>query len=168
MDKLILETKKLVFDKCNFKFSNFETEKESSDYCACKFEINSLKIVFRQAKITPTKVGQFVTLWKRETEKSPIAPFEIADSADLFVINVRKGTNFGQFVFPKSVLVERGIISYKKEGKRGFRVYPIWDLTESKQANTTQKWQLDYFLRIPIDETLDVNRAQLLYRENSI
>ncbi|MDD5149384.1 MAG: MepB family protein [Flavobacterium sp.] len=48
------------------------------------------------------------------------------------------------------------------------RVYPIWDLTESKQAVKTQKWQLIYFLEIPFDETLDINRAKLLYKENSI
>jgi hypothetical protein len=162
-NKIVIETKKLLFDKCNFEFSNIEIENESSEYCAYRFEINNQKIVFRQAKITPTKIGQFVTLWKRKTDKSAIEPFEISDTIDLFVINVKTETDFGQFIFPKSVLVEQGIITDKKEGKRGFRVYPIWDLTESKQSKKTQKWQLDYFLKIPFDETLDINRAKLLY-----
>lgn len=168
MYKTVVETKELVFDKCGFEISNFEMDKESAEYCACQFQLNNLKIVFRQAKITPTKIGQFVTLWKRKTEKSPILPFEITDTIDLIVISVKSGINFGQFVFPKSVLAERDIIRNKKEGKRGFRVYPIWDLTESKQAEKTQKWQLDYFFKIPFDETLDINRAKLLYRKNSI
>jgi hypothetical protein len=168
INKIVIETKELVFDKCNFEFSNIQIEKQSSEYCAYRFEINKQKILFRSAKITPTKMGQFVTLWKRKNEKSGIEPFEISDNIDLFVINVKTETNFGQFVFPKLVLVEQGIITDKKEGKRGIRVYPIWDLTVSKQAKKTQKWQLDYFLKIPFDETLDINRAKLLYLKNSI
>ena len=30
-------------------------------------------------------------------------------------------------------------------GKRGFRVYPKWDLPENKQAKQTQSWQVSYF-----------------------
>ncbi|MBF2707368.1 MepB family protein [Flavobacterium soyangense] len=168
MNKIVSETKELLFDKCDFELTNIEIEKESSEYCAHRFEIDELKILFRSAKITPTKTGQFVTLWKRKNEKSEIEPFEISDDIDLFVINVKTEANFGQFVFPKSVLVERGIITDKKEGKRAVRVYPIWDLTESKQAKKTQKWQLDYFLEIPFDEPLDTNRAKSLYLKNSI
>ena len=167
INKIVTETKELLFDKCNFEFSNIEIEKQSSEYCAYRFEINKQKILFRSAKITPTKMGQFVTLWKRKNEKSCIEPFEISDNIDLFVINVKTETNFGQFVFPKSVLVEQGIITDKKEGKRGIRVYPIWDLTESKQAKKTQKWQLDYFINIPSNKTLNINRAKLLYKDNS-
>jgi hypothetical protein len=166
--KTIQETKELLFDQCNLEFSNFQIEKESSEYCACRFEINNKKVLFRSSKITPTKIGQFVTLWKRKNEKSDIAPFEISDDIDLIVINTRTKTSFGQFVFPKSVLVQKGIITDKKEGKRGFRVYPIWDLTESIQAKKTQKWQLDYFIKIPFDETLDINRVIFLYLKNSI
>ena len=168
MDKIISETKQWLFDKCCFEFSNIKIEIESSEYCAHRFEINKQKVLFRSAKITPKKIGQFVTLWKRKNEKSSIEPFEILDDIDLFVVNVKTETNFGQFVFPKSVLIQKGIITHAKEGKRAIRVYPKWDFTESKQAKKTQKWQLDYFLNIPFDETLDINRAQLLYKENSI
>lgn len=163
MNSILLKTKELLFDKCGFELTNIEIEKESSEYCALRFEINSKKILFRQAKITPTKIGQFVTLWKRNIEKNVIEPFESTDNIDLFVINVNFENRFGQFVFPKSILIEKGIITDKKEGKRAFRVYPIWDLTDSKQAMKTQKWQLDYFLEIPIDVNLDINRAKLLY-----
>ena len=167
MNEILIKTKELLYDQCNFEFSNIEIEKESSEYCAYRFEINKQKILFRSAKITPIKVGGFVTLWKRKNEKSSIAPFEISEDIDLFVINVKTETDFGQFVFPKSVLVEQGIITNKKEGKRAIRVYPIWDLTESKQAKKTQKWQLDYFINIPSNKTLNINRAKLLYKDNS-
>ena len=163
MHLILLETKNLLFEKLGFEISNIEIEKESSEYCAHRFEINNLKIVFRQAKITPTKVGQFVTLWKRNVEKKVIEPFEISDEIDLFVINVKTQSRFGQFVFPKSILIEKGIVTDKKEGKRAIRVYPIWDFTANKQAQKTQKWQLDYFFEIPINGNLDINRAKLLY-----
>ena len=163
MHLILLETKNLLFEKLGFEISNIEIEKESSEYCAHRFEINNLKIVFRQAKITPTKVGQFVIFWKRNVEKKVIEPFEISDEIDLFVINVKTQSRFGQFVFPKSILIEKGIVTDKKEGKRAIRVYPIWDFTANKQAQKTQKWQLDYFFEIPINGNLDINRAKLLY-----
>jgi hypothetical protein len=168
MDTFLKETKELLFDKCGFEISNIEIEKESSEYCAHRFEINNKKILFRQAKITPTKIGQFVTLWKRNVEKNIIEPFEVSDEIDLFVINVKFENQFGQFIFPKSILIEKGIVTDKKEGKRAIRVYPIWDLTDSKQSQKTQKWQLDYFLEIPVDGNLDNNRFKFLYFLNAI
>jgi hypothetical protein len=164
MNPIILETKELVLEKFGFIVSNLEIEKESSEYCAHRFEINKLKVVFRQAKITPTKTGQFVTLWKRNSLKNVIEPFEIADDFDLVIINVKKENRLGQFVFPKSILIEKGIVSDKKEGKRGIRVYPSWDLTQNKQAQKTQKWQLDYFLEIPVNGNFDINRAKSFYK----
>ena len=164
MNSILVETKNLLFDKCDFEVLNLEIEKESSEYCAHRFEINNKKIVFRQAKITPTKIGQFVTIWKRNVEKNVIEPFEDSDQIDLFVINVQTDLQFGQFVFPKSILIEKGIVTNKKEGKRAIRVYPSWDLTENKQAQKTQKWQLDYFIEIPVDGNFDIHRAKLLYK----
>jgi hypothetical protein len=139
-------------------------EAESAEYSACVFELNNLSIRFRTAKITPTKNGQFVTLWKR-SESGPIAPFEISDSIDLFVISTRLDNRFGQFIFPKAVLCKHGIVSTdKKEGKRAMRVYPPWDQTTSKQAEKTQKWQLEYFLEIPENKSLDIDRFKKLYQ----
>ncbi len=160
---ILLKTKTLVFDPCSFEITHAALEKESTDYDACQFELNTFKILFRAAKITPTKVGQFVTVWKR-TAKGPIEPFHISDAIDAIIINTKSGDNFGQFVFPKSVLLHRGILTTDlKEGKRAIRVYPPWDITTSKQAQKTQKWQLDYFLKIPIDQPVDLERAKLLY-----
>jgi hypothetical protein len=163
MDVILSETNELLYNKCGFELSNIEIENESSEYCAHRFEINNKKILFRQAKITPTKTGQFVTLWKRNIEKNVIEPFEISDDIDLFVVNVKSENQFGQFVFPKSILIEKGIVTDKKEGKRAIRVYPIWDIAENSQARKTQKWQLDYFLEIPMDGSLDINRVKWLY-----
>ncbi len=101
MNTIIKENKELIFDKLGFDVSNIEIEKESSEYCAHQFEVNDKKIVFRQAKITPTKIGQFVTLRKRNKTKNVIEPFEFSDEIELFVINVKTECRFGQFVFPK-------------------------------------------------------------------
>ena len=159
----LIKIKELVFDPLCFKLSNMVSETESKDYTACRFELDQLKIVFRSAKITPTKTGQFVTLWKRVAD-GPIQPFDCTDEIDLFIINVRTDHNFGQFVFPKSVLCQKGIISTDlKDGKRAIRVYPPWDKTINIQAQKNQKWQLDYFLEISSNHPINLNRAKMLY-----
>ena len=82
-----------------------------------------------------------MTLWKR-IKNGPIQPFDISDPIDFFIISTRKGNNFGQFVFPKAVLYEQGVISKNAEGgKRAIRVYPPWDKGLNNQALKTQKWQ---------------------------
>jgi len=123
-------------------------ETESQEYGACTFEMAHKLIKFRVAKITPTKIGQFVTLWKR-IGNGPIMPYDMADKVDLFVVSVRNGQHFGQFIFPKSVLWQKGFVSKDgKGGKRAIRVYPPWDITDSPQAQKTQSWQLLYFVEI--------------------
>jgi hypothetical protein len=160
----LLASKELIYDKYNYKCSNPIKEAESSEYGAYTFEIDTLSVTFRVAKITPTKIGQFVTLWKR-IDKGPIQPFDFSDPIDLFIISTRKDNRFGQFIFPKSVLCEQCIVSTNtKEGKRAIRVYPPWDETLSKQAQKTQKWQLNYFLEISNDKPIDFELLKKLYK----
>ena len=159
----LLLAKEHLYDKFGFECSLLEKAKESADYGAYSFTLNQKSILFRTAKITPTKIGQFVTLWKR-IDKGPIQPFDYTDAIDLIVISVRKENRVGQFVFPKSMLCEKGIISTTtKEGKRAIRVYPPWDRALNNQAQKTQQWQLDYFLEIPVDKPIDRERAKILY-----
>jgi hypothetical protein len=160
----LVSIQKLVFDKCGFEYTPALAEDESAEYGAHTFQLNGLAIRFRTSKITPTKVGQFVTLWKRNGN-GPIQPFDLTDPVDLFIISVRKDNHFGQFVFPKSVLCKQGVVSNTdKGGKRAIRVYPPWDKTTSSQAKKTQQWQLNYFLEIPENKTIDIVRAKMLYR----
>ena len=155
-----------VFDACGFIYTKPIQEVESADYNACHFTLNDLHVRFRTAKITPTKVGQFVTLWKREVA-GIIAPFDSSDAIDIVIISVRKEQHFGQFVFPKSALCKHGILTFNsKEGKRGFRVYSPWDKTTNKQAIKTQNWQLDYFLDISNTQSINLEKATTLYRNN--
>ncbi|MBF4518805.1 MepB family protein [Flavobacterium sp. ANB] len=158
----LIITKELVYDNCNFECTEPQPEMESQEYDAFDFQINNLNIKFRSAKITPTKTGQFVTLWKRN-KTGIIEPFDFSDAIDFVIVNVRKNDSFGQFIFPKSVLLQKGIFSTAtKEGKRATRVYPPWDETTSKQAQKTQQWQLDYFLEIPNNKSIDLEKAKKL------
>ena len=151
-----------VYSKCGLKISDLQHEAESKEYDACRFDLSGRKIASRTSKITPKKVGQFVTFWKRN-ENGIIEPLNEKHSFDFYAINVRSEKEFGQFIFPKSVLVTKGIVStVNKEGKRGFRVYSIWDVPLSKQAEQTQKWQLDYFYEI--NNATDFNKVLELYR----
>ncbi len=152
-----------IFDACGFEYTEPISEIESAEYNAYYFKLNKLHVRFRTAKITPTKVGQFVTLWKR-LSTGPIAPFDETDSIDIVIINVVNGNQFGQFIFPKSVLSKQGILTVNhKEGKRGFRVYPPWDITTNKQAIKTQKWQLNYFLNLSNFSPEALEKAKALY-----
>ncbi|MBK3494206.1 MepB family protein [Viridibacillus sp. YIM B01967] len=162
----LLATRDLVYSPCRFECSQPKIEAQNAEYGAYVFQLNALSIRFRVAKITPTKIGQFVTLWDR-IGAGPIQPYDISDPVDLFVISTRKGNNFGQFVFPKAVLCNMDIVSNRGEGgKRAMRVYPPWDKPTSRLAQKTQKWQQAYFLEIPRNSAIDSVRTQMLYGQN--
>ena len=147
---------KLLYNECGFQLQNLIWNSESTNYGACSFELNNYKIQFRVANITPTKIGQFVAIWKRNNQ-GITAPFDVADSLDIMIVSVRDSENFGQFIFPKSVLVSKGIVSQnEKGGKRGIRVYAPWDKPENKQAIKTQAWQVNYFVEIKKNSHLDL------------
>ncbi len=161
MDNNLNHIKTKVYDKCSLNILNFKTEPESKKYDACQFELNGNVILSRSAKITQKKIGQFVTFWKRN-RNGQIEPYGKSDKVDFYIVNVRTEKEFGQFVFPKSILIKKGIISTElKEGKRAFRVYPKWDTAKNKQAEKTQKWQLDYFYEI--NDSTDLKKVLELY-----
>lgn len=129
-----------------YRCSEPEPELESREYGAHTFSLNSQTVVFRIAKTTPTKIGQFVTLWQRPGPGQPIRPFDVSDGVDLFVISVGDPGNSGQFVFPKESLITRGVVSQGLlGGKRAVRIYPPWTVPTSRQAQATQRWQLEFF-----------------------
>ncbi|GGC75946.1 hypothetical protein GCM10011387_32180 [Pedobacter quisquiliarum] len=140
--------KELIYDNHGLNLTNLKFSTESLEYGACSFELNNKKIQYRVAKITPLKSGHFVTIWQRN-KNGITEPFHISDDLDFIIIAAKRGNNFGQFIFPKFVLAEKGIITNNnKEGKRGIRVYPPWDTVASKQAEKTQTWQTKYFFTI--------------------
>lgn len=159
----LLATVDFVYDPCGFTCSEPLQEAQNAEYGAYVFNLNDLSIRFRVAKMTPTKIGQFVTLWERIGD-GPIQPYDMSDPVDFFVISTRHNKNFGQFIFPKEVLYDQNIVSKNGiGGKRAIRVYPPWDNPTSRQAKKTQTWLLQFFLEIPEDKPIDFIRAQMLY-----
>lgn len=136
----------LIFIPNNIMVKDFTLDKESLDYGASTAKLNSIPVAFRVAKITSTKIGYFVTLWKRGLDRK-IKPYNIECETKLFIIIVRDGINFGHFIFSKETLLNYGLISDNtSKGKLAIRLYPSWCITESKQAKKTQEWQLQYFI----------------------
>lgn len=134
--------------------TNFLKEKEGQKYHASRFQLFDKKCIYRHAKITPKKTGQFVTFWNRNTEGNTI-PFHSDDMFDFFIISTMSKNKIGQFIFPKAILEEKNIIStIQKEGKRGFRIYPSWDKPRNQRAIETQNWQLSYFYEFDTDADL--------------
>ncbi|MFP9115393.1 MepB family protein [Flavobacterium sp. RHBU_3] len=153
-----------IFRSVGVNITNIVPEKESAAYSACQFSTaDNAVMLFRKSKITPTKNGQFVTLWKREGN-GLIAPFGEEDNIRTIIIRVENNAQSGYFIFPASVLCNQKIFTANgKEGKRAFRVYPPWDKPESKQAAATQKWQLQYFVEIKEGSLCDVKKAVGLF-----
>lgn len=159
----IYETIKSIYTPCELICTEPLLDKNSTDYGGYSLVVNGKHVVFRIAKTTPTKLGQFVTLWKRIGNSLPL-PFHEDDQIDLFVVNVSKGAHVGQFIFPKAALIKQGVMSSKnKKGKCAMRVYHPWDIVTSTQAIRTQKWQLKYFQSFTMNQTSDTNRLRHFY-----
>lgn len=156
----LLAAKEHVYEKAGIQLKALQKENESQEYSAFRFLLNDKNICYREAKITPTKTGQFVTLWKRN-KSGTIEPFDDSDTIDFVIISVRKDQNWGHFIFPKKIVLEKGIFSTEnKEGIRATRVYPPWDEATSKQAQKTQKWQLTYFLQLTNSKQIDFDQLR--------
>ncbi|MEY8760719.1 MepB family protein [Chryseobacterium tongliaoense] len=148
MVEIINRIENSVFKALQLELSNLTADPESEEYSGHNFLLNTFIIKFRKAKITPTKNGQFVTLWRRNSA-GKTEPFTSSDHFDFYIIATEQNNSSGFFIFPKKVLAEKQILtSSQKEGKRGFRVYPPWDKAESKQAERTQNWQIQFFIDI--------------------
>ncbi len=144
----LLTAQECAYEPLGLIYSNLVQEAESKEYEACSFNLCQKHIKFRTAKITPTKIGQFVTFWKRISD-GPIMPYDVNDDFDFLVVSVRDTNRLGHFVFPKDVLLQKGLLSKDGQGgKRAMRVYPLWDITDNFQAKKTQTWQLLYFVGI--------------------
>lgn len=158
----LLIINKVIFQPCGLTMAYERPERESQEYDAYNFSLDKFNVKYRKAKITPTKIGQFVTLWCRNAA-GVTTPYAGSDPIDFYIIATRKDQNLGLFIFPKAVLLQQGILTGEgKAGKRGFRVYPNWDIPKIKQAQQTQLWQKLYFIEIPTNQTVDFTRVKHL------
>ncbi len=154
-----------VYQPAGFAITGLEPETESCEYGACRFSMGEHHVVFREAKTTPTKIGQFVTIWKRPRPGAEIAPLDLADGVDFLIVRVSDATHSGQFVFSRDLLIQKGIMStHGKGGKRAIRIYPPWSRPTAKDAIKTQRWQLPYFFPTAADGTADSEQVLSLFQ----
>lgn len=150
----VIESLQEWLKQAGIETTEFLKEPEGKEYAAASFYINDHLIIYRQSKITSLKIGQFVTAWKRNVE-GITAPYGVEDNIGFLLIVSTDGLNTGVFIFPKEVLLKQGILSKAgKGGKRGFRVYPPWDIITSKQAIKTKSWQSGHFYNFSEKENL--------------
>ena len=155
---------KKMYEPNDIAISSIQEEKQNAKYGAGIFRVASKTVRFRVANITPTKVGQFVAFWEKD-ENNKNQPYAYKDAPDLLVITTFKSeSEFGQFIFPKDILLNRGILSTNSaKGKMALRVYPSWDMPTSDQAKKTQKWQLPYFVDMSDSNQLTTEKIIKLY-----
>ncbi|MFY7900828.1 MAG: MepB family protein [Chitinophagaceae bacterium] len=147
-----------LYLKCGYLLNNLIFQSEGLEYNACSFSLNQRKVVYRTSKVTPTKIGQFVTIWKRNNS-GITAPYSVDDDFDFMVITSILHDKVGQFIFPKAILIAKQIVSTDNNiGKRGIRVYPPWYKVSSKQAVNTQAWQKKYFVELNTNDSVELVR----------
>lgn len=162
MNEELQKLENLLLAHLPYTISERNEEKEAQEYFGCNFQMDNQHFKFRKAKITPKKVGQFVTLWKRNANRET-EPFGALDQLDYCIVVTEEKENYGLFLFPKSELIKRQIVSTpSKAGKRGFRVYPSWIQTENKQAEKTQLWQNLYFIDVTQENTRATEKVKAI------
>lgn len=162
--KTLTYVNEIFYEPNHLTIKAIREETHNSDYGAGIFQLNSKSVRFRVAKITPTKIGQFVAFWEKDGDNKNQA-YLYENATDLLVINTLTSNNhFGQFVFPKEVLLKQNILkTATAKGKMAIRVYPSWDTPTSKQAIATQKWQLPYFINMNDTNSLPIQDLLKLY-----
>ncbi|WP_373694088.1 MepB family protein [Bacillus pseudomycoides] len=153
----------IVYKLNNLVITNLKEEKQNSEYSGWTFQLNNKTIRFRVSKITPNKIGQFVSFWEKNENMQNQAFFY--DSApDLLVITCIDDNKLGQFIFPKEILLKEKILkTQSQKGKMAMRIYPIWDNPVSNQAKKSQMWQLQYFVNLSDTNNLSIDKLLSLY-----
>ncbi|QBQ41892.1 MepB family protein [Sphingobacterium psychroaquaticum] len=144
---------KVLFSPLQLKTTAIEHDPEAAEYWGYNIALSGANIKFRKAKITPKKLGMFVTLWRRNMNRQT-EPFHLADNVDYYIILTETDEYQGLFIFPKAALAQHQILTTAtKEGKRGFRIYPPQVEVNNPQARKTQAWQAPYF--VDLSDTSD-------------
>jgi hypothetical protein len=162
-NQIIEKLDSMIYKPNNLKITNLKEEKQNAEYAGGTFQLNNKAIRFRISKITPNKVGQFVSFWEKNEHMQNQA-FSYESAPDLLVITCIDDNKIGQFVFPKKILLKEKILKTQdQKGKMAMRVYPSWDQPVSKQAKRSQIWQLHYFLDLSDIENLSVDHLLNIY-----
>lgn len=129
---------------------------ENAEYGGASFVLDGKRTLFRVAKTTANKEGQFVALYNRSATTGKIVPIHVDDGYDFVLIATYNDLHRGVFVFSRDVLSDKGILSSEnKIGKLAFRIYAPWVDTKNAQATKSQQWQCHYFLALDRHTTDD-------------
>ena len=142
---------------------NIEREEQNSEYEGLLLNISNHFYRSRLAKLTPKKKGYFVAFWEKDTNGVNQA-YSYEQTPEKVMITVLDQEKRGQFIFPKDVLLQYGIVkSPEQKGKMALRVYPSWITDLNTNATKTQSWQLNYF--VDLSDGLDIEKVKKLYFE---
>ena len=163
---------------------------ESSKYEALNFSINDMSIVYRKGKVTSDRPGAFLAVWKRPTSEDvngnkpiPLRSSELdylfiqVESHSTILEELEPRSKCGMFIFPVSLLIEKGIVSsLKSKGKTGFRVFPPWSKDRgivgtkvfSESGKKTKRWQIPFFLEIDENGLIDSSELNKLLNYKSM
>jgi hypothetical protein len=159
----LIEVKRSVFDPLGLECSLPRPESANAEYGAFLLCVGDRHVRSRVARVTPTKSGLFVAVWRRAPDRST-QPHDSEEGIEVLAISVREGEHFGLFVFPRDALIVHGIVSVAGVGgKRGFRLYPPWSAVESRQARQTQQWQVEYYIGLDGGGTANRTLARSLW-----
>ncbi|EOO77737.1 MepB family protein [Bacillus nitratireducens] len=154
---------KMIYKPNNLFITNQKEEKQNSEYAGGIFQLNNRSIRFRVSKITPNKIGQFVSFWEKDASMRNQA-FSYDSAPNLLVITCIADNKLGQFIFPKEILLKEKILkTQNQKGKMAMRVYPIWDKPVSNQAKKSQRWQLQYFVDLSDSKNAAIHKLLNLY-----
>lgn len=66
MSEHIKKLNVLIFSEFNLELMHTQKEMYNKDYDGHSFELSNKSIRYRKSKITPSKVGQFVSFWTKD------------------------------------------------------------------------------------------------------
>lgn len=160
---IIQNLNNIVYKPNDLIITNLKEERQNSEYAGALFHLNNKTIRFRVSKITPNKIGQFVSFWEKN-ENMQNQAFSYDAAPDLLVITCINDHKLGQFIFTKEILLEEKILKIQSQkGKMAMRVYPIWDNPVSNQAKKSKMWQLQYFIDLSNINNLSIDKLLHLY-----
>ncbi len=129
----------------NLELNSIIYENQNEEYEGIAFP--NLGIRSRLAKRTPKKKGYFVASYVAK-EGIKNRPYTSDESLDYLAICISDSEHEGAFMFPKQMLVSKGILTTDKLGKMAFRVYPPFEMDLNATATLTQTWQSRYYHNI--------------------
>ena len=105
-----------------------------------------------------------MSLYGKRNVRNQTEPFNIKDDFDFYIIATTESDKFGFFVFPKHILDREHILTNNAHGgKRGFRVYPPWDIPANKMAEKAKAWQAEYFIDMTTNNSADIEKCESIF-----